>query len=108
MKNYLLSVVMVLALSMATLSAHAEQVRVLVPHDFVVAGKLLHAGTYIISRASPVANGSRTLTLINLEGTHAGTFVLPVTFESKISDESKLRFLNTGGLYILTEIQTGS
>jgi hypothetical protein len=106
MKKFLLSAFMVLAISIITLNANAEQARVSVPYDFVVAGQLLHAGTYIISRESP-NTGSHILTLVNLDEKNGGTFVLPITVESKVSDKSKLQFDSVGGVYVLTQIQTG-
>ena len=88
-------------------TSNAEEMRVSVPHDFVVAGRLLHAGTYTVSRESSTSS-FRTLRLVNVEGKQAAALVLPITFESKTSDEARLTFEQSGDVYTLAAIQTGS
>jgi hypothetical protein len=105
MRKYLLSSLAVLAFSVATLYANAEQLRVSVPYDFVAGGKLLPAGTYIIGRYDST---DAFLTIVDADRQQAATFILPISFESKVSSDSKLQFEQTGGVYLLGQIQTGS
>jgi hypothetical protein len=108
MTKYLLSVAMLITgIAVLAQTSNAEEMRVSVPHDFVVAGRLLQAGTYNVSRES-ASSSFRTLRLVNVEGKQSAVFVLPVTFESKASDEAKLTFEQSGDVYTLAAIQTGS
>src|SRR5690242_14448896 len=106
MKKHSLSVLMLLiCIVLVKPRANAEEVRVAVPYDFVVAGKLLHAGTYSVSRESPDRPfGALRLTNVDQGGT--AMFILPTTFESQASDDPKLRFEQTGDLHVLSAIQT--
>jgi len=83
--------------------ANAQRTKLTVPYDFMAAGRRLHAGTYTVTR-QPVGLGS-ALFLKNVDNNETA-FLIPTTFESALSDWTKLRFEQVGELRILREIQT--
>jgi len=85
------------------ISAHAQdasRVAVNVPFDFIAGGQMLPAGTYTVSRVSPV---SRSLEIRSYE---SGAFLLPIAFDDAAGDQAKLAFVRVGDEYFLSEIDT--
>ena len=102
MKKHVMFVLMLLA-SIAVVTPRASAQKLVVPYDFMAAGRTLHAGTYTVTR-QPVGPGS-ALFLKNIDNNEAA-FLIPTTFESALSDWTTLRFEQVGELRILREIQT--
>ncbi|HET7440358.1 MAG TPA: hypothetical protein VFJ47_03585 [Terriglobales bacterium] len=82
--------------------ANAQSAKVTVPYDFIAAGRLLHAGTYTVTR-QPVGRGSAVL-FRNIDNKESA-LLLPTTFESAISNWTTLRFEQVGDVRILRVIQ---
>jgi hypothetical protein len=107
MKGYLLSALLLL-LSVVALhpAANAEDVRVSVPFEFSAAGRLMPAGTYVVTRLT-ATGPDKTLVITNTER-GSRTFLLPMTFESWQFDQVSLRFERIGDLHVLSTVQTSS
>ncbi len=103
MKKHVMFVLMLLACIVVVKPvANAQSAKVTVPYAFIAAGRLLHAGTYTVTR-QPVGRGSAGL-FRNVDYKESA-LLLPTTFESTISNWTTLRFQRFGGLRILREIQ---
>lgn len=101
MNKHVMFVLMLLA-SIAVVAPTANAQKLVVPYDFMAAGRLLHAGTYTVAR-QPVGLGS-ALFLKNIDHNETA-FLLPTTFEGTLSSRTTLRFEQVGELRILREIQ---
>jgi hypothetical protein len=75
-----------------------------VPHDFVVGGRVLPAGTYRVSRVH-LPSGSRELEISSYE-TGAGVLVIPTVFDGVESESAQLNFEHVGDKYFLSAIET--
>jgi hypothetical protein len=76
-----------------------------VPHDFVVSGTVLPAGTYRVSRVEP--SGQRELVIRNYE-TGASVILIPTVFAGAPSEHARLSLQPVGNKYFLSEIQTSN
>lgn len=88
------------------LSAKAQEVdhiRMKIPYQFVLAGKVLPAGTYTVSRVSDVDD--RALIVSDLQD-HASVIVIPTVVESHFSDKSGATLEQIGGEFVLSQIRT--
>jgi hypothetical protein len=107
MKKHYLKIVLA-AVGIAGLSGFAKaqvgnEVAVNLPHDFVVSGKTLPAGRYIVSRISGQA--STGLALSSQESRET-VFVLPTSADTKIVSTPGFRLDRVGGMYYLTQLET--
>ncbi|HUE51211.1 MAG TPA: hypothetical protein VMO80_02620 [Terriglobales bacterium] len=75
-----------------------------VPHDFVVGGQVLPAGTYRVSRVYPYY-ASRELKISSYE-TRASVFVIPTLFDDVQTEHAQLNFEHVGNKYFLNAIKT--
>jgi hypothetical protein len=90
------------ALGAATRAQEADQLRVQLPHDFVVAGKTLPAGRYKVLR---LADNSKAIAITSCEN---GDSVL--LFSTEVTpapqDNPTLTLEHSGNQYFLKEIET--
>ena len=90
------------ALGAASQAQEADQLRVKLPHDFVVASKTLPAGTYKILRLS---DNNKAMTITSCEnGDSVLLFSTEVTPASE--DNPTVTLEHTGNQYFLREIET--
>ena len=82
-------------------SAQEGAVVVTVPFEFVVGTTTLPAGTYTVSRTSPLA--SSTLLIFNHDH---GAFLLATAFDERRSDNTSLSFDLIGDKHVLSKIKT--
>jgi hypothetical protein len=75
-----------------------------VPHDFVVGGRVLPAGTYRVSRIH-LPSGSRELEISSYE-TGASAFLLPTFFDGVQTEHAQLNFEHAGDKYFLSAVET--
>ncbi len=80
-----------------------DQIVVTIPYEFVVAGKILPAGTYKVNRVNDT--DPRALILSSLEN-RASAFVLPTEVENSHADKAEVSFEQVGGERFLTKIET--
>jgi len=104
MKKFLLTTLITIA-GLFTLAAGAwaetGSVVVHITEDFVTGGKILPAGTYTVSPASP-ATGQ---TLI-LRGEKGSAFLLPSTRGQVLPGQVKAKLTRAGEAYYLSEVAT--
>ena len=91
------------ALAVAGRAQEPDQLRVTVPHDFVVAGKTLPAGTYRVDRLSN--NDLSELSIRGVEN-HQGVLFLSSPISSTNEVHPSLRFERVGDQYFLSQIET--
>ena len=99
--------VLVLVTSIFGLAAGAKaethrEVIVNIPHEFVVTGRTLPAGTYIVSRLSD--DRLAGLSIASYEQ-RSGILVLANQFENHRTDDIKVSFERVGGMYFLRSIE---
>jgi hypothetical protein len=87
--------------SMARAQAHQEIV-VTLPFEFMVAGKTLPAGTYMVSR---IADERSDLVLSNYDK-HVSVLVHPIVVEGASADKPRVSFERVGETRFLTRIAT--
>jgi hypothetical protein len=75
-----------------------------VPHDFVVGGLVLSAGTYRVSRPDSV-HGSRELEISSYE-TGANVLLIPTVFDDVKTGRPQISFEHVGDTYFLSAIRT--
>jgi hypothetical protein len=75
-----------------------------VPHDFIVGGRVLPAGTYRVSRVH-LPSGSRELEISSYE-TRAGALLIPTVFDSAQTAHTQLNFEHVGDKYFLSAVET--
>lgn len=89
-------------------NAHAQELEdaivVKVPHEFIVGGLALPAGTYRVSRIDS-ARGSRQLKISNYE-TRTSVLLLPTVFDETQGGHAHLSFVHLGNDYFLSSIET--
>jgi hypothetical protein len=107
MKKYvkiLVAVTFLLGLGVAAKADTRPQIIAKFPFQFVVAGKILPAGTYKVSRL-----GDDPLSVLELtnDNSTASVFVLPLSIDEPSSDKPKVGFERVGARYILSSIHTG-
>jgi hypothetical protein len=90
------------AFGAATRAQEADQLRVKLPHDFVVAGKTLPAGTYKVLR---LRDNNKAITITSCEN---GDSVLLLSTEVTPAreDNPTLTLEHTGKQYFLSQIDT--
>lgn len=106
MKKYariLVAVAFVLGLSGIAKAASQEGIIVKLPFEFVVDGKTLPAGTYMVRRLSSDNSGPLILTS---RDTGTSVFVAYHASESASSDQPKVGFQQAGQQNFLSTIQT--
>jgi hypothetical protein len=107
MRRQYLRILMVLigvaGLGLAAKGQDTDHVDVKIPHQFVVAGQTLPAGTYRVTR--PDLN-TRALAF-NDFADHASVIVLASQVEISFADKFKVSFEQVGGQLFLSKIQTG-
>ena len=95
------------ALAAASRTQEVDQLRVNIPHEFVVAGKTLPAGTYRVNRLN-----DRDLTELEITSVEnrAGALLLSSEVRStrpdKPEDKPALTFQHVGDQYFLSKIET--
>jgi hypothetical protein len=107
MKRYLatlFTLTSVLALGLGARAQDEDTVVAKIPHDFVVSGTLLPAGTYRISRVDS-GLGIRELEISSYE-TGASALILPTVFSGTAGEHSQVSLQPVGDKYFLTKIQT--
>jgi len=100
---------LVAALAFLAVSASAQSVnliRVNVPFDFMVGGKTLQAGAYIVQRAN--SNDSVAMMIRSEEGKASAMFLTNAVQASTEPAQAKLVFHRYDDLYFLSEIWTDS
>ena len=102
--NFLKLSVIALAAAAGLSAQSAEEMRLRVPFEFSVRGKVLPAGDYSVSRTI-----DSTRLVISSASQKNDSFTLFGTYLARISPigASKLVFLHQGDAYILTEVWTG-
>jgi hypothetical protein len=102
-KSYFTIVLTLTCLFGCGISAHAQDpsaVTAKIPFEFVVGVKTLPAGTYTISRVSPVRSG------LIIHSYEEGTIVLPVAIDDPSPQQAELSFEHVGDKYFLSKIET--
>jgi hypothetical protein len=90
-------------LGVAAKGQSVDQIVVKIPNEFVVAGKILPAGTYRVNRLSN--SFERTLVLNSLEN-GTSVFILVTEVETRHDDNARVSFEQSGGELFLSKIQT--
>jgi len=106
MKNYasiLIAVVFSLGLSGAARAATQDDIVVKLPFKFVVGGKMLPAGTYMVRHVSDDSSGPLIIT--NREN-GSSVLVLPYVSDHASVDKPQVSFQNVGEQHFLSTIQT--
>ena len=87
------------------LGARAQEDTVVsnVPFDFLIAGKILPAGTYRVSRVNTA--GSRQLEISSYDA-RAGVLFIPTVFDDFQTGHAQLNFEHVGNKYFLSAIET--
>jgi hypothetical protein len=91
------------AMAAATRAQQIDQISVDIPHDFVVAGKTLPAGTYRVNRAND--RDLNELEMTSVEN-HTGALLLSSEVRSTREDKPSLKFQRIGDQYFLSRIET--
>jgi hypothetical protein len=106
-KHYLtvlFTLVCVLGLGLGAQAQEEDTVRAKIPYDFVVAGQVLPAGTYRVSRIDTTGS-SRALEISSYE-TRASAFLIPTVFDDFQTGHAQLNFEHVGNKYFLSAIET--
>jgi hypothetical protein len=99
----LIALIGVAGLGMAARGQVPDQILVNIPYEFVVAGKILPAGTYRVNRLSDADH--ETLILSSFES-RARVMVLSTSVESTQADKPEVSFEQVGGQHFLSKIET--
>ena len=91
------------AMAAATRAQQIDQISVDIPHDFVVAGKTLPAGTYRVNRANDRDLSELEMTSVE---NHTGALLLSSEVIATREDKPSLRFQHIGDQYFLSRIET--
>jgi len=100
--NVLLLVTSLFGLAAGAKAETHREVIVNIPHEFVVTGRTLPAGTYIVSRLSD--DRLAGLSIASYEQ-RSGILVLANQFENHRTDDIKVSFERVGGVYFLRSIE---
>ena len=100
--NVLLLVASIFGLAAGAKAETHREVIVNIPHEFVVTGRTLPAGTYIVSRLSD--DRLAGLSIASYEQ-RSGILVLANQFENHRTDDIKVSFERVGGMYFLRSIE---
>jgi hypothetical protein len=101
--SILVTFVCLFGLAFSAKAEDRQQIVVTLPHDFVVSGKTLPAGTYTVSHLGDDKLGGLVLT--NREN-RASVVVLPSEVESSRADMPQVGFEQIGEQRFLSKIQT--
>jgi hypothetical protein len=107
MKKQYLTVLFTLACVLGLgLGARAEEVDTVVanvPFNFVIAGKILPAGAYRVSRVNTA--GNRELEISSYDA-RTGVLLIPTVFDDFQTGDAQLNFEHAGNKYFLSAIET--
>jgi hypothetical protein len=101
--NVLLVITSLFGLAAGAKAETHREVIVKIPHEFVVAGRTLPAGTYTVSRLSD--DRLAVLSIASYEQ-RSGVLVLANQFENRPADDTKISLERVGGMYFLRSIET--
>jgi hypothetical protein len=101
--RFLIALIGVAGLGVATKGQAVDQVVVKIPREFVVAGKTLPAGTYRVDRLR--SSVARALVLSSFEN-RASAIVIPTEVESSKADKAVVTFEQVGGELFLSKVET--
>jgi hypothetical protein len=93
------------ALAIGARAQELNQLIINIPHEFVVLGKTLPAGTYKLTPTEPIAD--RQLLLRNVK-TGEGVLVIPNMVDEARADKLGFTFQEVGGQHLLSEIKTAN
>ena len=99
----LFTLICVLGLGLGARAQEEDTVVSNVPFDFLIAGKILPAGTYRVSRVNTA--GSRELEISSYDA-HAGVLFIPTDFDDFQTGHAQLNFEHVGNKYFLSAIET--
>ena len=99
----LVTLICVLGLGLGARAQEEDTVVSNVPFDFVIAGKILPAGTYRVSRVNTA--GSRELEISSYDA-RAGVLFIPTVFDDFQTGHAQLRFEHAGNKYFLSAVET--
>jgi hypothetical protein len=102
--HFLIALIGVAGLGVATKSQAVDQLVVKIPREFVVGGKTLPAGTYRVDRLH--SSVARALVLSSFEN-RASAIVIPTEVESSKGDKAVVTFEQVGGELFLSKVETG-
>jgi hypothetical protein len=100
----LFTLICVLGLGLGAQAQEEDTVRANIPYDFVVAGQVLPAGTYRVSRIDTTGS-SRALEISSYE-TRGSAFLIPTVFDDFQTGHAQLNFEHVGDKYFLSAIET--
>ena len=100
----LFTLICVLGLGLGAQAQEEDTVLAKIPYDFVVAGQVLPAGTYRVSRIDTTGS-SRTLEISSYE-TRASALLIPTVFDDFQTGHAQLNFEHVGNKYFLSAIET--
>ena len=100
----LFTLICVLGMKLGARAQEEDTVVANIPHDFVVAGQVLPAGTYRVKRVHPYT-ASRELEVSSYE-TGASVFVIPTVFDNAQTEHIQLNFEHAGDKYFLSAVET--
>jgi hypothetical protein len=106
MKKYarvLLAITFLVGLSSAANAEPRTEISVKLPFEFVVSGKTLPAGTYVVSRFSDTRFDALKLTNTDRR---TSVFVRAIEVESTSTYKPKVSFKEVGGQHFLSAIET--
>jgi hypothetical protein len=99
----LFTLVCVLGLGLGARAQEQDTVVANVPFDFVIAGKILPAGAYRVSRVN--TTGNRELEISSYD-TRTGVLFIPTVFDDFQTGHAQLNFEHVGNKYFLSAIET--
>jgi hypothetical protein len=100
----LFTLICVLGLGLGAQAQEEDTVLAKIPYDFVVAGQVLPAGTYRVSRIDTTGS-SRVLEISSYE-TRAGALLIPTVFDDFQTGHAQLNFEHVANKYFLSAIET--
>ena len=100
----LFTLICVFGLGLGAQAQEEDSVLAKIPYDFVVAGEVLPAGTYRVSRIDTTGS-SRALEIRSYE-TRASALLIPTVFDDFQTGHAQLNFEHVGNKYFLSAIET--
>ena len=100
----LFTLICVLGLGLGAQAQEEDTVLAKIPYDFVVAGQVLPAGTYRVSRID-TPGSLRTLEISSYER-RASALLIPTVFDDFQTGHAQLNFEHVGNKYFLSAIET--
>jgi hypothetical protein len=99
----LFTLICILGFGLGARAQEEDTVVAKVPFDFVIAGKILPAGAYRVSRVNTA--GSRELEISSYDA-RTGVLFLPTVFDDFQTGHAELNFEHVGNKYFLSAIET--